>query len=227
MRLIGYIRVSTSEQARKGVSLDAQVERIEAYAKYMGHELVEIVADRGVSAKDTNRPGFERVTKLLDADAADGLVVYSIDRFARSTLDFLMGVDRFAKAGKDFISLREQIDSSSPHGRFVMTVFAALAQMERELIASRTSEGLQKRKRDGLVYGNTPYGFRRRGKELVADRDEQEVLTYIYSMVDAGRPYSRIAKNLNRMEIPSKRGKQWGASNIIRLLKTRGKWRAR
>lgn len=223
MRLIGYIRCSTDEQATHGVSLDAQVDRIKAYTEYMGHELVEIVADRGVSAKDTNRPGLNRVKKLIfEQDKADALVVYRIDRFARNTLDFLTEVERFTKLGKEFISLTEQIDSTTPHGRMIMTVFAAFAQMEREIIGVRTSEALQKRKRDGTVYGYIPYGYRREGKRLIADNYEQQILTYISSMLDDDRSYHRIATNLNRLGYRNRNGNMFKRQNVLNISKSKG-----
>lgn len=219
MKIVGYIRVSTEDQAERGVSLDAQAERIRAYAEFMRHELVEIVADRGVSAKTTNRPGLIRaLSMVLENGQADGLVVYSVDRFVRSTVDLLGLVDRFAKAGKEFVSLREQIESTTPHGRFVMTLFGALAQMERELTSSRTKEALQQRKAEGKPLGTVPYGYRKVMGRLAKNPHEQDVLDIIMGLHADERSPAKIAGVLSRMGIKTRSGSEWMPASIYRII---------
>lgn len=87
MNVIGYVRVSTENQAREGVSLDAQRERIEAYCFAKGWQLVSVEADRGISAKDLNRPGLQRCVNAIEAHDVEALVIYKLDRLTRSVVD--------------------------------------------------------------------------------------------------------------------------------------------
>ena len=93
MQVLGYVRVSTEEQAEDGVGLDAQREAITAEAQRRGWDLIAIVEDRGYSAKDLKRPGIQKALAQLEAGEADALVTAKVDRLSRSTLDFA-GPDR-------------------------------------------------------------------------------------------------------------------------------------
>jgi len=84
MKTLGYIRVSTSEQAEEGLSLDNQRARVEAFCKAKGWELMDIIADEGASAKDLNRPGIQELLRRVQAGSVDAVVVYKLDRLTRS-----------------------------------------------------------------------------------------------------------------------------------------------
>src|SRR5262245_5254733 len=88
MNVIGYARVSTSEQATGGVSLDAQVAKIKGYCELYGLTLVEIIIDAGESAKSLKRPGLQRALAMLKRKDAEGLVVCKLDRLSRSVRDW-------------------------------------------------------------------------------------------------------------------------------------------
>lgn len=221
LRLICYARVSTDDQASRGVSLEAQVERCRSFCDFMGHELVGVVTD-SESGRSFRRRGIQGVLADLFDGRADGVVVYALDRFIRSTLDFLQMIDRFEHNGVHFVSLREQIDSSTPHGKFMMTVFAAMAQMERELVSSRTKESIAKLRRDGKVYGTPPYGWRRQGDDLVRDPEQQEGLAYISNLLDRGYSFGKVAKNLNRLGYRSARGVRWTGMTVSFVARRNG-----
>jgi len=141
--VIGYIRVSTEDQTENGVSLAAQRHRLQAYAEAHGLQLVRIEEDAGISARrTTNRPGLQRALAALKRGDADGLVVVKLDRLSRTTSDILDLVSRAEKERWALHSIEERLDTESPHGRFVVTVLAALAQMEREQIGILLSESL-------------------------------------------------------------------------------------
>jgi len=141
--VIGYIRVSTTEQADKGVSLDAQRHRLEAYCTAHGLALLRVEEDAGVSAKRTsNRPALQRALRALARGEASGLVAVKLDRLSRTTRDVLDLVSRAEKEDWALHSIDERLDTSSPQGRFVVTVLGALAQLEREQAADRTRVAL-------------------------------------------------------------------------------------
>ncbi|MFC1539218.1 recombinase family protein [Candidatus Latescibacterota bacterium] len=89
MNAIEYIRVSTDEQAGHGVSLDNQKAKIRAYAEVKEVELIEIVEDAGISAKNLNRPGVQRVLDIAKSKKVDAVIVYKLDRMFRNTIDAL------------------------------------------------------------------------------------------------------------------------------------------
>ena len=104
MRLVGYVRVSTEEQATEGVSLDAQRERLKAYALAHGAELLAIESDEGVSRKVSpeKRPGLTTALTRVRAGEADGLLVLKLDRLSRTTRDVLDLVDERARMAGDW-----------------------------------------------------------------------------------------------------------------------------
>ncbi len=158
---IGYVRVSTDEQAREGVSLEAQRAKVVAYCGLHGVALAETYADEGLSGKRAdNRPGLQQA--IAHACESHGvLVVYSLSRLARSTRDAIDIAERLAKSGADLVSITEKIDTTTSMGRFFFTTIAALAQLERDQISERTCMALaHKRSKRQRVSGHIPYGSR-------------------------------------------------------------------
>lgn len=219
VKYFGYVRVSTEDQARNGVSLDAQEEKVRAYVDLVDGELVEVFVDAGLSGKNLERPALSEALERVEAEG-DALIVYSLDRLSRSTLDFLSIVARLRDAGRGFVSVREQMDSSQPHGRFALTILAALAEMERELISARCREASARCRRTRRVFGRTPFGFRREGERLEVDPEEVAVLERIRAARDAGKSYSRIAADLNSAGVAPKAGAAWYASSVRSVLRT-------
>ena len=132
LRVIGYTRVSTLEQSREGVSLDNQEYKIRAYADLKDMELVEMIVEEGKSGKTMNRPGLQKIINLINNKQIDGVICYKLDRLTRKTRDLLYLIeDVFAKNDIQFISLNENIDTSSASGKFFLTVMGAMAQLER------------------------------------------------------------------------------------------------
>ena len=219
-RLIGYARVSTEEQARGGVSLGDQEGKLRAYADLTGADLLRVEVDAGLSGKNLERPALHRALEAVLAGEADALIVYAIDRLSRSTLDFLTVVRELADAGRGFVSVREQMDTSTPHGRFTMTILAAMAEMEREMISSSCREAAARCRATGRVYGRTPYGFRREGDRLVPEPAEAAVLAEVRAARALGASFNGIAEDLNARGIRPKAGATWYASSVRSVLAT-------
>lgn len=154
-KLVGYLRVSTKDQAESGASLAAQRSSIEAWALAGGHEIVSWCVETA-SAKDTNRPELQHAMRLVLEGSADGLVVTKVDRLSRSVIDFATLMDTFTKADKALVCIGDSIDMTTPSGRFVAGVLAGLAQLERELIGQRTKDALAELKRQGRTLGRPP-----------------------------------------------------------------------
>ena len=140
--LIGYVRVSTVEQ---------NAARQEVLMCELGVE--KVFVDRA-SGKDTNRPELNRM--LAFARQGDTIVVESISRFARNTKDLLELMEKLTAKGIGFISKKEAIDTGTPTGKFMLTVFAAVAELEREYILQRQKEGIALAKQEGKYRAASP-----------------------------------------------------------------------
>lgn len=161
-KAISYIRVSTADQADSGLSIEAQIAKIGAYAGLYGLEVVETVVDAGVSAKTLRRPGIDRLLAMLRAGAADAVLVAKLDRLTRSVRDLGYLVETVFDAGRwALLSVSEQIDTRSAAGRLILNVLGSVAQWEREAIGERTSAALQvKRSRGEFIGGSlAPFGY--------------------------------------------------------------------
>ena len=223
MRVIGYIRVSTEEQAKEGVSLENQRRKIEAYCSLYNHDLLEIIVDAGLSAKDTNRAGFQRLLTLTSSRRPniEGLVVYKLDRIFRNAEEALRHTNLWDAKGIALISVQEQIDTKSATGKFFFTLLAAIAEMERNVISERTTDALALKKAKGERAGNVPYGFRLipDGAAIVKDDGEQKIIRLIQKLNADGLSTRKIADELNQSGHRTRRGTAWRCQYIMGILK--------
>jgi DNA invertase Pin-like site-specific DNA recombinase len=154
--MIGYLRVSTEEQASSGLGLDAQRDTIQRYADAHGWDVVWYT-DAGLSAKSLDRPQLQAALDRLDAspkrrDVA-GIVVAKLDRLSRSVVDFA-GVLELARSRRwALVTIDLGVDTSSPTGELVANVMMSVAQWERRIIGQRTSDAMQAAKRAGRHMG--------------------------------------------------------------------------
>lgn len=152
MQMIGYVRVSTSEQSESGLGLEDQRRAIAAGAGSKGWGLTWI-DDSGYSAKDLNRPGIMHALDVLRRKEADGLVVSKIDRLSRSLVDFAGLIERSKKEGWVLVALDLGVDTSTPQGEMLANVMMTFAQFERRLIGERTRAALAVLKTQGVRLG--------------------------------------------------------------------------
>jgi DNA invertase Pin-like site-specific DNA recombinase len=136
--MLGYARVSTAEQAESGLGLAAQRRAIEVEAQRRGWDLAEVVNDEGTSGMDLDRRGLLRALKLIADGHADSLVAAKLDRLSRSVVDFGTLLEWFEEHKAVLVALDLQIDTSTPGGKLVANVFAAVAEWERQVIGERT-----------------------------------------------------------------------------------------
>ena len=224
LKVIGYSRVSSQEQAAEGISLAAQRERIEASALATGAQLLDLIEDAGVSGMSplADRPGGRRVADLMAArsPSVDAVVVCRLDRLGRDASETLSYLRRFARGDLGIVSLAERIDLGSPSGRALAQMSAVFAELERNLIAERTREAVRSLKRQRRRYGTIPYGFICVEDLLVEDRVEHEVLERIRRLRRRGATLERIAVRLNKEGVPPKSGARWYPSTVRSVLRT-------
>jgi DNA invertase Pin-like site-specific DNA recombinase len=178
--IIGYARVSTD-----GQTLDAQ----QAALTSAGAQ--QVFAEK-ISGAITDRKALARAIGALGP--GDVLLVTRLDRLARSTRDLLNVLDTVAKAGAGFRSLADAwADTTTPHGRLMLTVLGGLAEFERELIRARTDEGRKRAQARGVKFGRKPALTTHQRQEALARRAAGEAL------VDIGRSYNVSHSTISRL----------------------------
>ena len=234
MRSVGYVRVSTDDQAREGISLAAQRDRIAAHCAAHAIELADdaIFADEGLSGKRyDNRPGLIAALESACAEPPGVLVVYSLSRMARSVRDTLEIAERLDDAGADLVSLTESIDTTTAAGKMIFRMLAVLAEFTRDVISESTRSALAHRRSTGARTGTVPRGFKladdgRRSKTqlpvaLVEDPDEQADIRTIHALAATGLGARTIARQMAMSSGPT-----WPASTVRSILQ-RAKQRAK
>ena len=178
--IYGYARVSTD-----GQTLDTQ------QAKLTAEGAEKIFSEKESGAK-TDRKALAKALAALEA--GDVLLVTRLDRLARSTLDLLNTLDAVAQAGADFRSLADTwADTTTPHGKLMITILAGLAEFERSLILARTGEGRQRAKANGVQFGRKHKLTSHQRQEAVRRRDAGETL------VDIAKSYNVSHQTIGRL----------------------------
>ncbi len=223
MKLVAYLRVSTIGQVEDGHGLEIQEDAVRHWAKESGHSLVAVYTDEGVSGTIETRAGLEEALSAVRFNGAEGIVVSSLDRLARSLTVQEAALQQVWTAGGRVFSIDtgEVVtdDPDDPVRTFVRQVLGAVSQLEAGMISRRLRRGRQhKASSGGYAHGAPPYGFRAEGGELVPDRAEQSVMKTMVALRDSGGSFRDIANSLNRTGIKSKRGGDWHPQTVSRAL---------
>ncbi len=221
--VVGYVRVSTEDQAEAGISLDAQRHRLAAYCEAHGLTLAGVEADEGISArKTTNRAGLQRELVALKRGDVAGLVVVKLDRLSRTTRDVLDLVAAAERQHWALHSIDERLDSTTPTGKFTLTILAALAQLEREQVGQRTRAAMAELRRQGRRTSRfAPFGYRIEGNRVVPVEAEQRDLERILALRAQGLGPRRIASALNDEGAANPRsGRPWHYGSLKAILRT-------
>ena len=207
---IGYVRVSTEQQADSGLSIAAQRVKLEALAVLNDFQLIDVVVDAGASAKSLDRPGWQRVMGAVHGRQVGAVLIAKLDRCTRSVADLASLIDTFSRRGVALISAAESLDTSSAGGRLVVNVLGAVAQWEREATAERTSAALQVLKAQGRATGGVaPYGFQFIAGRRAWHQGEQETLAAIIEHRAAGLSWAKVAGKLNTTGHRTRTGGRW------------------
>jgi site-specific DNA recombinase len=198
MQVVGYVRVTTEDQARDGVSISAQQAKLEAYCLVKDWTLVQVIRDEGYSAKSLKRPGLETLLALVEARRVAAVIVYKLDRLTRSVSDLDKLVRLFDRHHIALVSLQESLDATTATGRLMMNLLASVSQWEREVIGERTRDAMQHLKAQGKRYCHTVY-------------DNPEVIALMHQLRATGHSYAAIAQHLNDAGVPTAQGGPWQA----------------
>lgn len=219
MRVIGYIRVSTEDQAAQGVSLQAQRIKLEQYTALYDLELIGVVVDAGASAKSLKREGLTKALAHLDAGEAEGFLVAKLDRLTRSVKDLGSLLDQYFRTKFSLLSVADQIDTSTAAGRLVLNVLASVSEWEREAIGERTSAALQHKIANGEHVGAPALGFDMVEGKLTENAEELATVARIQELRAEGLTLREVATKMTADGYITKRGGKWHAQTIRRVLK--------
>lgn len=225
MRAAAYTRVSSQEQTA-GTSMDVQREQTTSYAALKGMELVGVYSDPGMSGSVplAQRPSGAQLCELIEAGEIDCIILTKLDRGFRSTSDCLNMVELWEKRGValHIIDLGgNSVDTKSPAGKFMLSVLAAAAEMERGMIRERCKIGRAARKKEGKRIGEIPFGWTlaEDNRTLVEDATEQKALKAMKELRAAGESLRAIAWWLTAKNISTKRGGAWTHGHVASILK--------
>jgi len=219
MNAVGYIRVSTQDQADSGLSLQYQESKIRAYCEAMDINLVDVVADAGFSAKSMNRPAMQGIISQIKNKTIDAVVILKLDRLTRSVKDLGAIVELIEKNNIALVSVQDSINTSTAAGRLILNVLGSVSQWEREANGERVKAALSVKKGAGERVGTIPYGFdlAADGVALVENPTEQKTLAIIRDLRAKGLSLRKIGAELDKRGIATKKGGRWQATTIKQL----------
>lgn len=230
-RLIAiYIRVSTSEQADLGYSLGEQERLGIEWCNRHGFTPWKVYADRGISGgKIKNRPGILELINDVQSNKVAKVVVWKTNRLARNLLNQLEIAREFEQNDVSLISLTENIDTSTPTGKMMLSMLGMIGEMERDTIAQNVAMGMKARAREGKWNGGKVLGYdlvdsgnlNKKGrpeKVLKINDAEAETVKLIFDLYKNGKGYKAIANEVNHSGHRTKKGNQFAISTIREIL---------
>lgn len=215
-----YIRVSTDRQVREGDSLEEQESELKKFCDYRNYQIHNIFIERGRSGGNTNRPEYQKLVKDITSKKVNAVVVKKLDRLSRSLLDFEHLVTLLQDNDVEFISLRENFDTTTAMGKAMLRVALVFAQLEREQTSERVKDVFTFRAEQGLFNGGTcPYGYDTVSKELVPNKQEKKVVEVMFDTFLKLKATSLVEQELNTLGFRNRKGQLWDRRHIHMILK--------
>lgn len=225
VKLIAYCRVSTEFQVESD-SIKQQIADIDVFCQTNNLPPAFVFSDEAVSAKVplNERKGGSLFLDAIDKGLCSGVIFTKLDRPFRSTGEALTYIDEWQKKGLSLYIINfmggRSLDTRDPVTKAMLGMVSVFAQFERELIAQRITDSLNRRKQTGKVYCRSVYGYKNVDGKLVEDIVEQQVITLMQVMKDEGKTLRQIAEYLNIQHYPLPRNaKTWHHSTVDKILK--------
>lgn len=216
-----YVRVSTQQQVDK-VSLPVQREELLNYARYaLNISDCVVFEDAGYSAKNTDRPDYQRMMARVRTGEFSHILVWKIDRISRNLLDFAAMYAELKKLGVTFVSKNEQFDTSSAMGEAMLKIILVFAELERNMTSERVSAIMLSRANGGVWNGGKiPFGYTydKEARQFSINEDEAQIVRHIYDLYESIRSLTIVAKELNGKGIRSRTGKPWNPTTVRTML---------
>lgn len=202
-----YLRVSTEDQVKHGISLQAQEEALINYSKALGYDVFKIYKDEGRSGKDlTHRPQMQEMLKDAEVRKFQSIMIYKLDRFSRSIKDLILTIDKLKEWGIDFISLQDKIETASASGKLMFHIISAFAEFERNVTSERTKFTMHKKFNDGNLVTRAPLGYEIFNKEMIPAKNSfiiqeiyQSFLNSPLSLTQLGKRYGLSVNGLKKV----------------------------
>lgn len=216
MKVAIYTRVSTQMQADKGISLDAQKNELIEYCNKNSYDY-DIFEDAGISGKSINKR--KQLQKLLNnLQNYDVVLCYKLSRISRSVKDLANMLDIFNKNNVRFISLKEQIDTSSPTGKMLIYIMGVVSEIERDNISEYVKMAKKQEFENGRVTAKAVLGYDIINKQLVLNEQESPIVKFIFETYNKTHNYYKTAQICNKKGFRGKKGNEFHASSIKTII---------
>ena len=215
-----YVRVSTTEQAMEGYSIEKQEQMGKAAIDSKGWQYVGTFSDPGVSGRTMDRPGLKAMIEAINSKKVNAIVIYKLDRLSRKQRDTMTIIeDILIKNDVYLFSINETLDTSTPWGRAMIGILSSFNQMESENIQMRTAMGRKaKAEKGGYAGGKPPIGYRVSDGELVVVPEEAEIVRLVFKLRKEGETLIGIADELNKRGYTTKSGNKFLHSAVQTIL---------
>ncbi len=187
-----YARVSTSEQAKEGLSIDAQIDKCKSFCNARDWKIFKVYRDAGFSAGTMNRPALELLLRDAQEKKFDIILVYKIDRFSRRLRDLIIVLDTLKKQQINFTSVTEQIDTTSAMGEAFFQIIGVFAQLERGMVKERVELAFDRKIQFGEALYRAPFGYTYANKKLTPDPENSKKVKEIFEMWASDISYKEI-----------------------------------
>lgn len=213
-----YARYSSDNQTEQ--SIEGQLRDCHAYAERQGLKVVREYIDRAISGRRDDRPAFQEMLRDAGTGTFSVVLVWKLDRFARSKYTSAVAKHDLASHGVKVLSAMEGI-SDTPEGIIMEAVLEASAEYYSANLAQNVIRGLRlTAEKTGMAGGATPYGFRRQDGKLLEDPQTAPIVQRIFREYAGGKGVRDIAEDLNLDGIKSPQGREWNRSSFYRILKS-------
>jgi len=196
-RVAIYSRVSTEEQAKEGLSVEAQIDKCKSFCDAREWEIFKVYKDAGFSAGTLNRPALELLLRDAQEKKFDIILVYKIDRFSRKLKDLITILEDLKTENINFTSVTEQIDTTSAMGEAFFQIIGVFAQLERGMVKERVQLSFDRKINLGEALYRAPFGYTYQNKKLVKHPQNAEKVKEIFEMWIAGISYKDICQKFN------------------------------
>jgi len=210
------VRCSTNKQ-----DLSTQTQQLIDYSNAYGYSITKQINDFGVSGNDFDRIGLNEIKEGINTKSFDQLLIYSISRLGRSMIETITLLNEMSDNGINVISLKENLDLSTPSGKMISSIFSVLAEYELETLRSRVRDTLQTKKRNGIKYTKSVFGFNAENGKMVLNEKEQKIIRKIFKMYENGFGYTEISNHLNKNGHTIKNGNMFSRMYVMNILRNK------
>ena len=213
-----YVRCSTSHQ-----DLSTQTQQLVDYSKVFNFTIDKNINDFGISGSEFNRSGLKEIKDGIVNKSFSQLIIYSISRLGRSMIETISLLNELTDNEINVISLKENLDLSTPSGKMISQIFSVLAEYELNNLRKLVSDNLQSKKQNAIKYTKSVFGFDFHNREMVINEKEQKVIRKMFKMYKGGSGYTEIANHLNKNGHRIKNGNVFSRFYVRNILQNKQK----